>query len=124
MGKSYPFSAASSSIELTVEGTRSRKEVTKKIIPVKVCIVLFHRNIIQIDSKIDVVLDGLNENEIYTVRRCILVDLSPSLINDPRFKFSSKKNKICVEEGYRTERTSSSMRFFSLLFFFLAIHLL
>lgn len=69
-----------------------------------------YRHSFQIGAKSDVVLNGLSENEIYTVRRCIVIDLPRSLMTDQRFKFYSKKNKICVEEGYRTERSSSSFR--------------
>lgn len=74
----------------------------------------FYIGPLQIGNKTDVILDGLKDNEIYTVRRCTLIDLPSSLMNDPRFKFSSNRSTICVEEGYRTERASSSLAFLSI----------
>ncbi|KJH51300.1 hypothetical protein DICVIV_02503 [Dictyocaulus viviparus] len=47
-------------------------------------------------------LSGLDSNEVYGIRRCIVIELPTLLTNDQRFSFDNSSNRVCTEEIYRT----------------------
>ncbi|KAK6737630.1 hypothetical protein RB195_020002 [Necator americanus] len=95
-GVDFPFEN-SSHIELTTTVQRTHEVVDVQIIPATAGV------------KKRLTISGLEPNEIYDIRRCIDIQLPSWLIKDKRFSFNSVSNRLCSEEGYRTQPNSSAV---------------
>ncbi|KHJ78717.1 hypothetical protein OESDEN_21660, partial [Oesophagostomum dentatum] len=89
-GVDFPFENTSH-IELTTTVQRTHKMVDTQIVPISA------------GEKKSLVVNGLEPNEVYDVRRCVVIQLPKSLMADKRFSFSSSSNRLCSEEGFRTQ---------------------
>ncbi|EYB89812.1 hypothetical protein Y032_0227g2805 [Ancylostoma ceylanicum] len=94
-GVDFPFEN-SSHIELTTSVQRTHEVVDVQILPASA------------GEKKRLRVKGLEPNEIYDIRRCVDIQLPSSLMMDKRFAFSTASNRLCSEEGYRTQPNSSS----------------
>lgn len=95
-GDNYPF-PTSSHVELSTTVQRSSATVDVQIVSISA------------GEKKRLVVDGLNPNEVYDIRRCVEIRLPSSLTEDPRFSFRNTTSRLCSEEGYRTQPNSAPL---------------
>ncbi|KAE9414750.1 hypothetical protein Angca_001013 [Angiostrongylus cantonensis] len=100
-GKRFPFEN-SSKVELTTRLQRNGELVDRKIIPVSA------------GEKETLTISGLVANELYDVRRCVVIEVPPLLKNDRRFSFNNSSNRLCTEETYRTLPNTATVSIVSL----------
>ncbi|WKX97274.1 hypothetical protein Q1695_013159 [Nippostrongylus brasiliensis] len=93
-GEHFPF-PMSSHIKLTTAVQRSSTVMDTQLISITA------------GEKKRLVIEGLEPNEVYDIRRCLEVRLPPSLTNDRRFNFINSTSRLCSEEGYRTQPNSA-----------------
>uniref|UniRef100_A0A7I5E7Z2 Ig-like domain-containing protein n=1 Tax=Haemonchus contortus TaxID=6289 RepID=A0A7I5E7Z2_HAECO len=89
-GDNFPF-PNSSQVELTTS-------VQRNSIPVDV-----RKLSIAAGEKKRLTVSGLKANEVYDIRRCVEIRLSPALTQNQQFNFTDTTSRLCSEEGYRTQ---------------------
>ncbi|CAJ0606961.1 unnamed protein product [Cylicocyclus nassatus] len=94
-GVEFPFEN-SSHIELTTSVQRTHRVVDVQNVPATA------------GTKQRLVVNNLEPNEVYDIKRCVVTHLPSSLTTDRRFSFGNESNRLCSEEGYRTQPSSSS----------------